>query len=59
MRVVATHTIVPTPTGSRVTLELNYHGWLGNILARTTGGITRRYIELEASGLKAQSEEGK
>ncbi len=56
MRVCATHTIDATATGSRETLALHYHGLLGNILARLTRGVTRRYLEFEATGLKQQSE---
>jgi hypothetical protein len=53
----ATHTIEPTATGCRVTLALLYHGLLGKLLARMTQGVTRRYLELEANGLKQRSEQ--
>lgn len=54
MWILATHTIIPTPTGCRVTLVLHYHGLLGNLLAGMTRTITRQYLELEANGLKAR-----
>jgi hypothetical protein len=56
MRVHATHTIEPHPTGSRVTLALHYEGIAGRLLARLTRGITNRYLAMEARGLKAESE---
>lgn len=56
IQVVATHVIEPTATGSRVTLALHYRGWFGKLLARLTHDITRRYLEMEANGLKRQSE---
>lgn len=56
MWVIATHTIEPTATGSRVTLTLHYRGLLGKLLARMTREITRRYLSLEANGLKLRSE---
>lgn len=56
IQVVATHVIEPTTTGSRVTLALHYRGWFGKLLAHLTRGITRRYLEMEANGLKRQSE---
>jgi uncharacterized membrane protein len=56
MWVYAKHTIVPTATGSRVTLAVHYCGLLGKLLARMTRGVTRRYLEFEANGLKKQSE---
>ena len=56
VRVVARHRVDPIPTGSRVTLSLEYFGLLGGVLARLTRGITERYLGLEANGLKARCE---
>ena len=56
MWVFATHTVEPTATGSRVTLVLHYRGLLGKLLAQMTREITRRYLDMEASGLKRQCE---
>ena len=57
LRVHAHHTIEPTSVGSRVTLGLDYSGWLGRLLARSTRAITERYLAMEAEGLKRRSEE--
>jgi hypothetical protein len=56
LRVTGSHSIAPTATGSRVTLSLVYAGLMGRLMARWTGNITRRYIEMEARGLKERSE---
>lgn len=53
----AHHSVTPTPEGSRVTLTLKYEGLLGRVIARLTRGITERYLDLEAVGLKRRSEE--
>jgi uncharacterized protein YndB with AHSA1/START domain len=57
MRVHGTHSVAPTPAGSRAHLHLHYEGALGTRLARWTRGITNRYLALEAAGLKKRSEE--
>lgn len=57
MWVFAMHTVVPTATGCQVTLALHYHGLLGQLLARMTRGITRRYLAFEANGLKQRGEQ--
>ena len=56
VRVIAHHTAVPTSTGSRATLSLRYEGIFGGLLAWMTEGITKRYLFMEAGGLKARSE---
>ena len=56
IHVTGTHVVEPTPTGSRATLFVTYEGLLGGIFARMTQQITQRYIEYEARGLKARSE---
>jgi hypothetical protein len=56
IRVIAHHSAEPTPTGTRATLSLRYEGFLAKLLARMTRGITNRYLEMEAKGLKARSE---
>ena len=56
--VTARHLVEPTANGSRATLSLHYGGSLGCLLAKLVGGITQRYIEMEAAGLKRRSEEG-
>lgn len=56
VRVTARHAIEPITGGSRVTLSLQYEGIFGALVARVTRGITERYVDLEARGLKARSE---
>lgn len=54
---VGEHWIEPTPTGSRVTLGVDFGGALGWLLGRIYGGLTRRYIAMEAEGLKRRAED--
>jgi ribosome-associated toxin RatA of RatAB toxin-antitoxin module len=56
-RAVGGHWIEPTETGSRATLSVDFEGILGGVWGRMTGGITQRYIDWEARGLKARSED--
>ncbi len=56
--VTAHHRIEPLPSGSRATLVLEFTGLLGPIFGRLTSGINRRYMGLEAQGLKQRSERG-
>jgi hypothetical protein len=44
-------------TGSRATLRVTYEGLIGELLGRITQDLTQRYIEHEARGLKARSED--
>jgi uncharacterized protein YndB with AHSA1/START domain len=56
--VVATarHVIEPRTDGSRVTLSVHFGGLLGWFVARLVKGLTERYIDMEARGLKEKSE---
>jgi hypothetical protein len=56
IRVVAHHFAEALPSGSRATLSLRYEGVLARLLAWMTAGITNRYLDMEARGLKARSE---
>jgi len=56
IRVIAHHSAEAIASGSRVTLSLRYEGFLATLLARVTRSITHRYLAMEASGLKARSE---
>lgn len=56
LTVTARHEIEPIAAGSRVTLSLEYTGILARLVLRFTRGITERYVDLEAEGLKARSE---
>ena len=52
----ASHRVVGTAAGSRVTLSIDQAGVLGRLVGRLYGGLTRRYVEMEAAGLKRRSE---
>lgn len=54
----ATHDIAPSGGGSRVTLSISQAGVLGRLIGRLTRGLTVRYVEMEAAGLKARVERG-
>ena len=56
IRVIAHHFAERTTNGSRATLSLRYEGLLGRLIARLCRGITNRYLEMEARGLKARAE---
>lgn len=56
VRVVARHIVEPKDEGSRVTLAIHYRGIVGDLIGRLTAGINRRYLALEAEGLKRRSE---
>lgn len=58
VRVVARHVIEPSAGGSRVTLAIQYNGFIGNLIGRATSSLNRRYLALEADGLKRRSEAG-
>jgi hypothetical protein len=57
MWVYGDHTVEAIPTGTRATLKLSYDGMLARLMGRLTRGITNRYLDMEASGLKRRSEE--
>ena len=54
--VTARHYIEGAGSRSRVTLSLDFSGWLGTIVARLTRGLNRRYLALEAQTLKNHAE---
>ena len=54
--VTGTHSVVAVGVGSRATLQLDYAGPFGSILASLTRKISERYVALEAAGLKQRSE---
>lgn len=54
-KTVATHAIEPAPNGSRVTLALKQTGALFRLMPWVKS-MSRRYIEMEAQGLKTRSE---
>ena len=52
----ASHRVVRTAEGSRATLSIDQAGVLGRLVGRLYGGLTRRYVAMEAAGLKQRSE---
>ena len=57
MWVYGDHAVEPLARGTRATLRLTYDGLLARLMGRLTRGITNRYLDMEASGLKQRSEE--
>jgi hypothetical protein len=57
-RVTAHHFIEPVATGSRATLSINFRGPVALLVGWLTAGRTKRYLEMEAQGLKRRSEGG-
>jgi uncharacterized protein YndB with AHSA1/START domain len=58
MLVTARHCVEAVGARSRGVLSLRYEGLFGPWFARRTRGITDRYLDLEANGLKKRSEGG-
>lgn len=56
LQVVADHRIEATGPGSRVTVSLRLNGAFGAVWGRLTGGVSDRYLQLEAEGLKRRVE---
>jgi uncharacterized protein YndB with AHSA1/START domain len=54
---IAGHRIEPRGAGSRVTLTVRQTGGLVPVFAPITSRFVRRYMEMEAAGLKERSEE--
>ena len=54
----AKHTVEPTPTGARARLALRFDGLLGGMMGKKMAALNRRYLKMEAAGLKRFSEEG-
>jgi uncharacterized membrane protein len=63
VRTTATHTVLPAadnagaPDRTRVESLLVQEGPLGAVIARVYAGLTRRYLTMEAEGLKARCEQ--
>lgn len=57
VRTVGRHVLTPTPDGgTRITLEVEQTGVLGAIVGALTKAKTRRFLEMEAAGLRAAAE---
>jgi len=54
--VTGEHIVQPSSGGSTVTLSVRYSGLFGGLFHSLVSGITQRYVELEAAGLKKESE---
>lgn len=53
---VAAHEITPANGTTRLRLTLDQKGPLAPVIALLTGRLTRRYVTMEATGLKAKAE---
>ena len=56
MRGVGDHRLQPEGSGCLVTVEIRQTGPLAGLAAVLFGGVTRRYLRMEAQGLKAKAE---
>lgn len=56
VRTVAEHVIEPDAPGCTVTLVVRQSGPLAGVSARLFGGLVRRYMRMEAEGLRRESE---
>ena len=57
---IANHEVIPKPDGrTLVRQRLDQQGPIGALVGRFMHGTTKRYLELEAQGLKARSEQSK
>ena len=56
-RTVAVHEVSAQGARTRVRQRLDQQGPVGALVARLMRGTTKRYLELEAQGLKARSEQ--
>jgi len=50
------HLLEAIPDGVKVTLAIEHRGPLASVVALLTSSTTRRYINMEAAGLKCKSE---
>jgi len=55
-RTTARHTVEPAGAGTRVTLRLDQRGPLGLLVGVLSSRLTRRYLDMEVSGLKRRAE---
>lgn len=56
LRTVATHEVAPDGAGAHVTVRIEQSGWPSRLVRVLIGGLVKRYLRLEAVGLKARSE---
>ena len=55
-RTTASHRVQPGDPGSVVTLALDQEGLIGRMIGRLISGLTNRYLNMEANGLRNQAE---
>ena len=55
--VYASHSVAPTAVGTRAVMSLRYDGLFGAVLARMLRGLTNRFLDMEAAGLRQRSEQ--
>lgn len=55
-RVTASHRVEALESGSRAHLSIRYTGIVAELVARLTAGTNKRYIDLEATSLREESE---
>ncbi|SHM19398.1 SRPBCC family protein [Actinacidiphila paucisporea] len=53
----ATHLVEPDGDGTRLTLTLDQSGFLAWPIGFLAGGLVRRYLALEAQGIRSRSEQ--
>jgi len=58
MLVTARHSVEARGAVSKAYLSLRYEGLVGPLFGRMTRGITERYLDLEANGLKQRAQRG-
>ncbi len=56
--VTGSHVVEPHGAGSIARLSVDQKGLLGRLIGMLTADLTRRYVEMEAQGLKRRSETG-
>jgi uncharacterized membrane protein len=53
---VASHELTPSDGGVTAVLTLDQTGWAAPVIGVLSGSLTRRYLDMEAQGLKARCE---